>query len=124
MKIILLLTIIFLCSCEIPKQGTLKLSNDSGEDVYYNVELSNEPVMLTKINEFNPKTPPFPMLKKGQQVILDFEDAYEEYSIALVDVYAIREYEKGDSLAVNLLTLSVQDIYGIWFVTIPELGDE
>lgn len=124
MKKIFLLTIILLSSCEVPKQGTLKLTNNSGEDVYYNIELSNEDVMLTKVYEFNPQAPLFPLLKEGAEIVLDFKDAYETYSIALVDVYAIRENENGDSLAVNLLTLAVMDIYGIWFIEIPELGNE
>lgn len=120
-KIVFLLFILFI-HCEIPKQGSLKLTNNSGENVYYNIVLSNDNVMLTKISEFSPKTPPFPLLKEGEDVVLNFED-YEKYSIALVDVYAIRKIENSDSLAVNLLTLSVQDMYGIWFVTIPELSE-
>ena len=119
-KIFLLLAILFI-GCEFPNQGSLHLKNNSGEKVFYNVELSKEPVMLTKISEFDPENAPFPSLEDGEEITINFGDAFETKPVALVAVYALYT-DDSTTLAINVLTLSVIEFYGVWFIEIPELS--
>lgn len=124
MKKIILVAILVFTACKIPEQGTLTLTNNSGEKIFYNIEISKEPVMLAKINEFKPEESPYPSLEDGEEIELKFYDQYETHPFALVGVYSIFNYDDSTMLAVNVRTISVKAIYGFWFIEIPELEDK